>query len=173
MWLHAPTERVDCGFIPQTKHYMSTVRSLEAVDELFYNTPVNFGSVNAGTKTPMVTANFQFNSGVTLPKIYQSVQGDYTGEFRTNTVSCTTPAGGPGSAGTTGATCSFTFGATYLSTTPGLRSGAVGYTDSNNDTLVVRASAIDVAASLALYPGTQISLTGQSFIETPHEDLLD
>ena len=137
----------------------------KAVDELFYNSPVNFGSVNAGTKTPLVTANFQFNSGVTAAKIYQSVQGDYTGEFTTNTVTCLTPTGGTGSAGSTGDTCSFTFDATYLSATPGLRSGAVGYTDSNNDTLAVRANAIDVAASLALYPGTQISLAGQSFTE--------
>ena len=133
----------------------------KAVDELFYNNPVNFGSVDAGIQTPLVTANFQFNSGVSDAKIYQSVQGDYTGEFTTNKVSCSTK----GSAGTTGDTCSFTFDATYLRATPGLRSGAIGYTDSNNDTLAVRANAIDVAASLALYPGTQISLTGQNFIE--------
>ena len=136
----------------------------EAVDELFYNSPVNFGSVDAGTKTPLVTANFQFNTGVSAPTIYQSVQGDYTGEFTTNAVSCLTATGGTGSAGTAGNTCSFTFDATYLTTTPGLRSGAVGYTDSNNDTLAVHANAIDVAGSLALYPGTQISLT-QSFAE--------
>src|ERR1700722_15378537 len=136
----------------------------QAVDELFYNNPVNFGAVDAGTKTPLVTANFQFNTGVGAPTIYQSVQGAYTGEFTTNAVTCLKPTGGTGSAGTAGNTCSFTFDATYLTTTPGLRSGAVGYTDSNNDTLGVHAIAIDVAGSLALYPGTQISLT-QSFAE--------
>ena len=71
----------------------------EAVDELFYNNPVNFGAVDAGTKTPLVTANFQFNTGVSAPTIYQSVQGGYTGEFTTNAVSCLTPTGGTGSAG--------------------------------------------------------------------------
>jgi sugar lactone lactonase YvrE len=126
-------------------------------DEVYYNNnPFNYGSVAAdfnGTNalaSPAVTVNFQFNTKARNVAIYQSMQGDASTEFNTQSGTCK---------GTKGSTCSMAFYVEYSSSFPGTRNGAVGLTDSAGDILAAPNTGIDLAGAMALYPGTQATLS--------------
>jgi sugar lactone lactonase YvrE len=130
--------------------YISDDTANTADEVYFNNNPFNFGSVPAGTNSPAVTVNFYFTSNQTAIATYQSMQGDATGEFKTSSSLCS---------GNQGSVCSMAFYVDYLSTLPGTRIGAVGVTDNAGTILAVPNIGIDVASALALYPGTQATLS--------------
>jgi sugar lactone lactonase YvrE len=121
------------------------------VDELFYNNnPVNFGAVAAGIPSPKVIVNYQFNTAATGLKFFQSVQGDVTNEFVSTSVVCT---------GTSGSLCRVQFEANYQASTPGLRQGTWGLKDGLGNLYPIPSVGISQAADLALYPGSQVTLS--------------
>ena len=132
--------------------YISDDSSTKAVAELFYNNnPVNLGKVNAGKNSPLLNANFQFQSMDTGLQQYENVQGDSTGEITIASTSgkCTGKVG----------ICYAQIEANYLATAPGLRNGVIGFIDNSNNVSAVHIIGTSVAASLALYPGTQNTLS--------------
>lgn len=147
--------------LSSTGNIYLTDDSNKAVDELYYNNnPVNFGSMHAGTASPEVTLNYNFIADTALVTWYQSMEGDNTGEF-SNPGSGTYPCGTKNFSKTVraGFQCNFLAEVTYQASTPGLRSGADGLTDVNNDILAPPMIGTSVAGSLALYPGTQSVLS--------------
>ena len=118
------------------------------LDELFYNNnPVNLGSIPAGTPSPILNLNFQFYVADSGLAQYESVEGDTTNEIVLTGGACT------------GATCNVQVQATYQASTPGLRNGIIGAIDGAKNVLAVPIIGTSVAASLALYPGVQDTLS--------------
>lgn len=132
----------------------STTKSLI---KLFYNNnPVSFGTLAAGTTSSTVTENYYFVSGELGLSAYQSMQGDDTSEFvQAGTNTCAFSQ-------TAGTRCSIAFGVNYQSSTPGLRNGVFGLSDSNGDVIAAPAVGISQAGALALYayPGALTAVAG-------------
>jgi sugar lactone lactonase YvrE len=132
--------------------YISDDSATTAVAELFYNNnPVNLGTINAGTNSPLLNANFQFQSKDSPLQQYENVEGDSTGEITIKSKSgkCTGVVG----------ICNMRVEANYLAAAPGLRNGVIGFIDSGNNILAVHVIGTSLAASLALYPGIQNTLS--------------
>lgn len=138
-----------------------TDQTAKTVLKLFYNNnPVNFGDLAAGTPSGTVTENYNFVSRDFGVKLFQSMQGDSTGEFvQTGTNSCFNSSPTTVSAGTQ---CSLTFEVNYQRTTPGVRSGVFGLTDSSNDVLAAPAVGVSEFGAVALYPGTEDVVSNSS-----------
>ena len=135
--------------------YISDDSTSTAVAELFYNNnPVNLGTINAGTNSPLLNANFQFQSKDSPLQQYENVEGDSTGEITVKSKSgkCSGAVG----------ICNMRVEANYLAAAPGLRNGVIGFIDSGNNILAVHVIGTSVAASLALYPGIQNTLSQAS-----------
>lgn len=132
--------------------YISDDSTTKRVAELFYNNnPVNLGAINAGTNSPLLNVNFQFQTADSGLQQYENVEGDSTGELNivSKSGTCTGAVG----------ICNTKVEANYLSSAPGLRNGVIGFIDSGNSVLAVHVIGTSVAASLALYPGIQNTLS--------------
>ena len=120
------------------------------------NNPVNLGSIAAGTPSPILNENFQFyesDSGFTQ---YESVEGDTTTELTFTRENCHLDAV------TNFVVCNAQVQATYQASTPGLRNGVIGAIDAAKNLMVAPVTGISSAASFALYPGVQNTLSQSS-----------
>lgn len=132
--------------------YISDDSTTKGVAELFYNNnPVNLGAIKAGTNSPLLNVNFHFHTADSGLQQYENVEGDSTGEFNivSKSGTCTGAVG----------VCNTQVEANYSSSAPGLRNGVIGFIDSGNNVSAVHVIGTSVAASLALYPGIQNTLS--------------
>lgn len=152
---------------PEGNLYL-TDQTTNSIVKLYYNNnPVNFGALAAGTSSGTVTLNYNFLSGDNGLKLYQSMQGDNTGEFvQTGSNTCFSPGNRSVTAGTQ---CSLTFEVNYQRTTPGLRSGVFGLEDGLKTVMAAPTVGISEAGSLVLYPGTQDVVADSSSSTQLHE----
>ena len=128
--------------------YISDDSPTTGVDELFYNNnPVNIGSRAPGVGSPLLSLNFQFYQPDTNLAQYESVEGDTTNEMQISNGTCTGP------------TCNGQVQVTYQASTPGLRNGVIGGIDGAGNLMVAPIIGTSAAASLALYPGIQNTLS--------------
>jgi hypothetical protein len=127
------------------------------------SSPVNFGSINAGTTAPAQTVTFTFDVGGTLATTPYAVstQGDLTLDFQ----AATTQAGTVCVTGKTynaGDTC--TVSAIFTPTRPGVRYGAIAlFAPSGTPIATSFLQGIGLSAQVSFSPGAVNPNLGQTF----------